>query len=432
MSINYPRIILAGTHSGAGKTTIGLGITLLLEKMGFKVQNFKAGPDYIDGSYYKSCRNLDSWLFSRDVLLELFKRQAKKADISIIEGVMGLYDGLGNTEKGSTAQLSKILKSPVILVVDARGMSRSAGAAALGYKNFDRKVNTAGVILNNIGSQNHYNLIKSSIKVLGYLPKSKDLRLPERHLGLVPTREKRVNGAFCNKLLDIVEKNIDIEGILKISREAGPLPFHKETIFNLKKPINDSVRIAVAKDKAFNFYYQDNLDILKHLGAEIVEFSPLSSSGLPDSIHGIYIGGGFPELFAEKLSRNISLKKHIVNLAKSGLPVYAECGGLMYLMREIEGYPMAGIFPGRVRMGNRLQPFGYVEIKTAEDNILSRRGDRNRAHMFHWSYIDGISNKDHTFVKGNVLASYCHLHFGSNINLAKRFIKSCYEYKKGK
>ncbi len=457
--MKYPRLILAGTNSGVGKTTLTLGIMLVLRKKGLNVQPFKVGPDYIDPTYHtqvtgKASHNLDSWLLSPDVLLELFKRQAKTADISIIEGVMGLYDGLKDSEEGSTAHLAKLLNCPVILILDAHSLSRSAAAIALGYREFDKKVNIAGIILNNIGSDNHYAYVKSSIEkkpkipVLGYLPKNSGLKLPERHLGLVPTEKKKSPRDFYRRLVNLVEEHIDIDGILKISRQAKTLPDKKGQIF-LPGFIKDRVNIAIARDKAFSFYYQDNLDILKHLGAGIIEFSPLRDKKLPEDIDGLYIGGGFPELFASRLSKNVKLKKEIYQRAEDGLPIYAECGGLMYLVERLidfekKIFPMVGVFKGSVSMAGRLQALGYVNAETVKNNILSKRGAKIRAHIFHWSYLDEIpkdtpfayrikKSKDKFFydglVKKNVLAGYMHLHFASNINFAKNFIKSCQEHR---
>ncbi len=459
--MKHPRLVLAGTNSGVGKTTLTLGIMLALRKKGLNVQPFKVGPDYIDPTYHtqvtgKASRNLDSWLLSKDVILELFERQAKKADISIIEGVMGLYDGANSSEAGSTGHLAKTIEGPVILIVDARALSRSAGAIVLGYKEFDKEVNIKGVILNNIGSSTHYHSAKDSIEkktripVLGFLPRDKNLNLPERHLGLMPLyyKNRESVNAFYKKLLNLVEKNIDVNRILKISREALPLPCFKRTIFNVQ-PVQGRITIAIAKDEAFNFYYQDNLDILKHFGAKIVEFSPLGSKGLPQDIDGLYIGGGFPEVFASRLSGNLELKKDIRGQAGDGLPIYAECGGLMYLMKRLvnfqkEEFSLVGLFPGQVNMANRLQALGYVEIETLKNNILSRKGDKNKAHVFHWSYLRNVpkdlchaykinKNKEKALhdglIKGNVLASYAHLHFGSNINFARNFIRSGGKYK---
>ncbi len=473
---------MAGTNSGVGKTTLTIGLILALKKRGLNVQPFKAGPDYIDPSYHtlisdRSCRNLDTWMLSEDAVLELFERQAKLSDISIVEGVMGLYDGILGREEGSSAHLAKILKSPVILVVDARSMSRSAAAVVLGYKEFDRDVDLRGVILNNIGSLSHYRSVKYAIEknvglpVLGFLPKDKDLILSERHLGLIPTDEKTPLGSFSRKLSNLVEKNIDVDKIIGISRQAPKLiplsnlyglsfPRKRESrrLDSPVKPGNDrmprltdtlQVTIAIARDKAFNFYYQDNLDILKRSGARLVEFSPLKDKSLPPGIDGMYIGGGYPEFFAAQLSANIRMRKAVLEYARQGLPIYAECGGLMYLVKNIidfqgRAFPMAGVFDCSAVMANKRQALGYIEIEVRKDNILSWHGYKIRAHTFHWSYLDKtpkdaafaykvIKNKDKVYSDGliykNVLAGYAHLHFASNIHLARNFIKSCVDYK---
>lgn len=457
--MNYPRVILSGTNSRVGKTTLTMGIALALKKRGLMVQPFKAGPDYIDPTYHtlvskKICRNLDTWMFPENAVLELFQRQASAAGLSIIEGVMGLYDGLQNKEEGSTAHLAKILKSPVILAVDASSMSRSAGAVVLGYRKFDSDVDLSGVILNNIGSPSHYSSVKYSIEkntglpVLGFLPKDKSLTLPERHLGLIPTDEKALLNTFAKKLLNLVEKNIDINKIIAISQRAEPLPYFQKKVFS-QAPSLDKVSIGVAKDSAFNFYYQDNLDILNHCGANIIEFSPLEDKVLPEGIDGLYIGGGFPELFAKGLSKNTKLRDNIYKQAESGLPIYAECGGLMYLVKNLvdfkkKNFPMVGIFDAEVKMGNRLAALGYVNIEVLKNNILSKRGDKLKAHVFHWSHLNGpmknnklsYSVKKNTenvaldgLTRWNVLASYCHLHFGSDIRFAKNFIRICFQHK---
>ncbi len=465
--MNLPRIIIAGTHSGVGKTTLTLGIILALKKRGLNVQAFKVGPDYIDPAYHseasgKLCGNLDSRLLSKNTVIELFKRRSEDADISIIEGVMGLYDGLKDSEEGSTAHLAKILNCPVILILDARSLSRSAAAIALGYKEFDRDVDIAGIILNNIANLNHYHYIKAAIEkktkipVLGYLPKNINLRLSERHLGLVPVMEKKLNFEFYARLAKLVSDNINLAKLLGIARKAKPLSHSREIIFT--QPLHaragsskGRVRIAIAKDEAFNFYYQDNLDILSHLGADIFTFSPLRDSALPKGINGLYIGGGFPEVFAASLSKNRRLKQAIYQKSEEGLPIYAECGGLMYLVENLIDFkkikfPMVGIFKCSVSMGQRLQRMGYVDVQVVKDNILSNQGDRNRAHLFHWSHLEDIpknlpfaykiiKDQDNIFYDGliakNVLASYAHLHFASNMLFAKNFINSCREFKIG-
>ncbi|HBU08491.1 MAG TPA: cobyrinic acid a,c-diamide synthase [Candidatus Omnitrophica bacterium] len=457
--MNCPRIIFAATQSGSGKTTITLGVLLALRKMGLRVQPFKAGPDYLDPLQHSAVcarisRNLDSWLMPPGAILELFTRNAKGANISVIEGVMGLYDGFRDTEYGSTAHLAKILGAPVILVLNAASFSRSAAAIVLGCKEFDKKVNLSGVILNNIGSPNHYHFTKSAIEkktripVLGFLPKEIGIQLSERHLGLVPAQEKRPNEGLYDKLRALVEKNIDLRRILRISRKSLGLRQDK-TAYAPRGCGKVRVNIAIAKDKAFNFYYQDNLDILEVLGARLVEFSPLKDKSLPPGIDAMYIGGGYPELFSAQLSANRRMREAVSGYAKKGLPIYAECGGLMYLVKNIisfegKSFPMAGVFDCSAVMADKRQALGYIEIEVKKDNILSRKGDKIRAHTFHWSYLKNLSKdirfaykvtkgKDRVYedglIKDNVLASYAHLHFASHINFAKNFIKSCLTYK---
>lgn len=465
--VGCPRVVFAAVQSGSGKTTVTLGVMLALRKMGLRVQPFKAGPDYLDPMHHsvvcaRISRNLDSWLMRQGTILELFTGNAKGADISIVEGVMGLYDGLRDSEYGSTAHLAKILKAPVILILNASSFSRSAAAIALGCKEFDRKVNLAGIILNNIGSLSHYHFTKSAIEkktripVLGFLPKEIGIKLPERHLGLASAGEKKPDAAFYVKLRALVEKNIDLRGIIKISKQAPRLaavdssfPPPIKTFEGRLQAEALQVTVVVARDKAFNFYYQDNLDILEKLGAHLVKFSPLKDKSLPAGICGMYIGGGYPELFAARLSANIRMREAVLEYARQGLPIYAECGGLMYLVKNIidfQGriFPLAGVFNCSAVMANKRQTLGYIEIDVRKDNILSRKGDKIRAHTFHWSYLDKtpqdaayaykiIKNKDKVYPDGliynNVLAGYAHIHFASNSDFARNFIKSCADYK---
>src|SRR3989338_3109908 len=458
--MSYPRIIFAGTNSGVGKTTLTMGLILALKRRGLNVQPFKAGPDYIDPSYHthvsgRICRNLDPWMLSKNILLELFERQARSSDLSIIEGVMGLYDGLLGKEEGSSAHLSKILKSPVILIVDARSLSRSAAAIVLGYKEFDKGVDLRGIILNNIASGSHYRSIKYAIEknvrlpVFGFLPKDKELILPERHLGLIPAQEKKPLDALLKRVAKLIESNIDINAIIAVAKSSKPLPDFKRHLFN-QKPADNKINIALARDESFNFYYQDNLDILTHYGAKLIEFSPIKDKMLPTDINGIYIGGGFPELFANKLSKNNSLRKDILSRAKKGMPIYAECAGLMYLSKNISdfrgrNFPMSGVFDFSFKMGKRLSALGYVNVEVIRDNILSKKNEKIRGHIFHWSYLNREPKKNEAafrikkkgrgpvldgFFKWNVLAGYTHLHFGSKVNLARNFINSCDAYTK--
>ncbi len=455
--MGYPRVVLAGVNSGSGKTTLTLGLILALKKRGLNVQAFKAGPDYIDCAYHtyaskRPCANLDSWMMPKDTVRELFARRAANVDISLIEGVMGLYDGFNENETGSTAELSKALSAPIILIVNARSASRSLAALVLGYKEFDPKVDLKGVILNNIASPTHYQSAKKSIEkatkvpVLGFLPRDEKLKLGERHLGLLPVYEKKAFGKFCRLLVKKTEENIDINKITSIARSAKGIAPFRPKIFS-GSGLVDKVTIAVAKDKAFNFYYHDNLDILRQNGARLVDFSPLTDKKLPKGANGIYIGGGFPEVFAAQLAKNTSLKSDIRLKAALGIPVYAECGGLMYLSKEITDlkgrkFSMAGLLDAKIKMGKRRAGLGYVNLAAMRNNILSKRGDMIRAHIFHWSYYVRRPRNKWAYqyekhgnifydglIKNNVLAGYAHMHFSANPNFAKNFISSCNNYK---
>lgn len=457
----YPRVIIAGTKSGVGKTTITLGLLSHLKAMGLNAQPYKVGPDYIDISFHSAmaglkCRNLDGYMLSKNSILELYERQAIKADISIIEGVMGLFDGsYEDANVGSTAQIAEILKAPVILVVDASKAGQSVAAQVLGFQKFSDKIRICGVIANRVSSERHYLLIKkaveerTSLPLFGYMEKNEDLMLEERHLGLksvFESGEKRI----IKKFMKGVCRNIDVEKIIKISRQVNDLPRYKKTIFNgaKKRPV---ANIAVAYDECFHFYYEDNLEMLEHMGAKLTKFSPLKDRMLPENIDGLYIGGGFPELFSDRLSDNKSLLSDIKKKSRSGTPIYAECGGLMYLMKKIKldkqpPYKMADVFPGTVRMGKRLQNFGYHKVKSNTDTVITNKGNTFPGHMFHWSYVEGMDSKSSEgftltksrkkvadgYVSGNTLANYIHIHFASKPSIAKKFIRSCVNYKQNK
>jgi len=385
-------------------------------------------------------------------MLELFARAAHGADVAVIEGVMGLYDGRGGQdEAGSTAEIAKRLEAPVILVVDADKTSRSAGAIVLGYQQFDPSLPLAGVILNHIGSPSHLRWATEAIEhgagvpVLGYLPKSADIALPERHLGLVPAAEQEGLAASLEKIRCQVESTVDLEALLTLARAAPPLPqVAAPGLFPAQEqPVR--AHIAVAQDAAFNFYYQDNLDLLTAWGARLSVVSPLSDAGLPADIQGLYIGGGFPEIYARELAANSSFQREIREVAEAGLPIYGECGGLMYLCEGIvdfEGqrHKMVGLVGGWAAMQRRRVRMGYTIAEVWQDSILARRGQRLRGHQFHWSELapptpdlaayrilepaDGWEG----FVvgpQGRVLGSYLHLHFGADPSLARRFVESC-------
>ncbi len=459
--MKYPRLVIAGTHSGAGKTTVTQGIMLSLLERGYTVQPYKAGPDYIDPGFHtaicgRPSRNLDTMLLQKNSILELFATDSRDADISVIEGVMGYYDGAGgNDERGSTAHLAKILKAPVILVIDVRAMAGSAGALAYGFIRYKKVNHITGFILNNAGSENHYAMTKEAIEkktglpVFGYLPKRENLKLPERHLGLVPAWESEPQKKWRNNLASLMNRYVDLNAIIKTAQTASSLPPFSPIVFSGKyAPV--PVRIGYALDHAFHFYYADNLDILKHQGAELIPFSPIKDSALPENLDGLYFGGGYPELFADQLEKNRSLKKEIYLSIEQGMPVLAECGGLMYLMEYLRPYngkvyKMAGIFPGTVEMGKKLYMLGYYEGELTEDTPIGKRGKRIKGHVYHWSRLINFpenacrpfilrkagkpEHKD-GFIKKNTLASYLHIHFATDPSCVNNFIKSCNNFRK--
>ncbi|MBI3062312.1 MAG: cobyrinate a,c-diamide synthase [Deltaproteobacteria bacterium] len=445
-------LVIAGTHSGVGKTTVATGIMAVLCRKGYKVQPFKVGPDYIDPSYHGAVcglpsRNLDTWLLERAAVVELFRRAMRDKEIAVVEGVMGLFDGFrGEDEEGSTAHVAKLLRLPVILVVDASAAARSVGALVLGFKNFDPHIELAGVILNGIAGERHLEFVKPSLEkagvtLLGYLPKRPDLRLPERHLGLIPTVEGRVSVEFFGRLVEQVERTIDVD---RISRLAAPIDLSEPDSSLLFPEAHRAakVAIAVARDKAFNFYYPDSLDLLEAWGAEIVSFSLLEDRELPSGVGGVYIGGGFPELYARELSENSLMRSSVQRAAQRGLPIYAECGGLMYLGESIEdseskNYPMAAVFPYCSSMKGSKLTLGYRNVSALDDNPLMSKGESVRGHEFHLSVLQGESRgssaydvldqpgRKEGFRVRNTMASYIHLHLGSKRSLASSFVDFC-------
>lgn len=454
-SIKHGAVVIAGVSSGVGKTTVTAAIIRGLCRRGRRVQPYKCGPDYIDPGFLsqaagRPCRNLDSWMVPNEAMLELFHHANRNADIAVVEGVMGLYDGRnGLAAEGSTAAVAKALGAPVLLVVDAARMSASAAAVVLGYRDFDPAVNLAGVIVNNTGSESHRRWVSQAIKtatglpVLGCLPRDATVSLPERHLGLVPAAEKDDLDGFWQKLEESITAKIDIEGITGIAGNARLNTPPKNNIFP-ETPRKTGGRIAVARDAAFTFYYEDNLDILRARGAELVMVSPLNDRALPPDIDGIYIGGGFPEIFAEQLSLNASFREDLRTKAVNGLPVYAECGGLMYLCEAIRDgngkeHSMAGLIPVKAEMLGKRARLGYTEAAAARDSILMKKGGTVRGHLFHWSqapllaertayYLTTSEDQPEGYVLGeggNILASYLHLHFAAPVDLADNFIAAC-------
>ncbi len=454
--------IIAGTHSGCGKTIITMSLNRALINRGKKVQPWKTGPDYIDPYFHsiaarKPCRNLDSMLFSENTIKELYQHQMKTSDISVVEGVMGLFDGAGgNDERGSAAHLAKILKLPVILVIDGRAMARSAGAIALGYSEFDKELNIAGFILNKLGSEKHYKMIKDSIEsrikipILGWIPRNESFVIPERHLGLVMIEksdklEKKIES---NSVL--IEKYINLDLLMSIAESAKDIEETKAVLFaeHMKKK---KIKIAIAFDKAFCFYYQNNFDLLNHLGAELIFFSPISDELLPVNIDALYIGGGYPEIYCKELSGNKTLINDIRVKAEGGMPVYGECGGFMYMTEGIEDergdfYSMTALLPGRTITGKKICSLGYCTARMNCSTILGKKGTSLKGHMFHWArFIDSDTGKERAFtiIKGekleldgfaqnNCLGSWLHIHFASDRKSAEYFIDTALKYRRNR
>lgn len=448
-----PRIVIAGTSSGTGKTTVTAGILCALNKRNFSLASFKIGPDYIDPSYHKllsgaRCNNLDSWIIGEQEIPNLFYRAAKDVDISVIEGVMGLYDG-GREGVSSTAEIAKLIDAPVILVINCKSIGASAAAVATGFCDYDKDVNFAGVILNRLGSKSHENMIreamkKANIKVFGAIKRDENLYLPERHLGLLPAEENNQKDELV-KYFSEIEKQLDIDEIIALAKSVNSIKNINLFSQDIEKK---DVKIAVAKDEAFSFYYDDSLSVLEEMGAEIINFSPLYDEKIP-SCDGLILGGGFPEMFAEKLENNISMRESIKNAALNGLPIYAECGGYMYLMKSIADlsgkcFNMAGVIDKQAKMKNKLQTVGYVTATQVTDTILGKKGVKFKGHEFHFSVADDEENssaftmeKMRTgkkyfagYADKNVLGSYLHLHFRGEKEAAKKFINSCLNYKK--
>jgi cobyrinic acid a,c-diamide synthase len=463
------KIVVAGVTSGVGKTTVASAIMYALHrKKGLVVQPFKIGPDFIDPSYHtfvtgRKSRNLDAWLMGRRGIIDSFNSACEGADIAVIEGVMGLFDGMsGKDDFASTAHVAKILDSPVVLVVDAGKGARSVAAIVLGFMHFDRDTKIEGLILNNVASDRHECYLREALKgkikapLLGVVRRNKEMRMEERHLGLVPTYElqkkKRLEILEAGKY---VSEQIDIDAILKVCRKGklGPRESLTSPLFSsvdmTKRTPEKKVTIAVALDESFNFYYADNLAILKRSGARLVFFSPVNDDKLPDGIDGIMLGGGFPEVLADELEKNRAMRRSIAKCVNAGMPIYCECGGLMYLTRSIRGYKgkkkahrMAGIIDADTIMTPRLT-LSYTEAECNGPIFGTRRNVHG--HEFHYSLIENIASdsrfsysmkkgkgitegKDGIIIGDTGLAAYMHLHFAGNNELAKRLVSSCASY----
>lgn len=457
--MKIPRIVLAGTHSGVGKTTLATGLMAALKKRERPIQGYKVGPDYIDPSYHaaatgRASRNLDRWLLGEN-LPSVFA-QSSREGWAVIEGVMGMYDGMSGTAGfGSTADVAKLLDAPIILIVDASSMSRSVAALVHGFSSYDPQVNLQGVILNRVKSSAQETILREAlseikIPVLGVLPKELSLKLPERHLGLVPVGEGGLLEGFIETLSDLITKHVDLDQVESIMLSAPELDTNFTSNLNTKsisseskQAGNNKFRLGLARDEAFLFYYQDALELAERLDAKIIPFSPLHDPSLPADLDGIILGGGFPELHLNHLSKNTSFLESLRVYAASGKPIYAECGGYMYLGESIKDFegnelPMAGLIPMKAEMTKRLQGIGYRKGVFREANFLGPQGTTVQGHEFHYSRVvydqecppayelfrGEKPDRLEGYARDNIIASYLHLHFSGHQELLEHWFAS--------
>ena len=447
-------VIVAGERSGVGKTTITLALLAYLKNQRKSVQSFKVGPDYIDPMFHttitgKPCRNLDPILTSEDYVRWCFQYHAQSSELTVIEGVMGLFDGIPyhyQSDYASTAHIAKLLNLPVVLVIDCSRLSISVGAIALGYANLDRKIKIVGLILNKVASEKHLKLLKAGLEkcgipIMGVWWRQPNISLPSRHLGLIPNKEVRESEQIFQQLGNLAENNMNWDLLWPYLSHDKP---SKTINYFINEKVKYNLRIAIARDESFNFYYQDNLDILNYFGGELIKFSPLRDQSLPENIDGLYLGGGFPEIFARNLAQNIALKSAIKEAINHGLPTYAECGGLMYLSDAIvdfqgKTWEMLGILPNTATMSKKLT-LGYRQGKTLVDNQFLTKNLVLWGHEFHHAVNTYTSESPIINFKDfytqtellpqgwqikNVYASYLHVHFANLIPQVKRFLQAC-------
>jgi cobyrinic acid a,c-diamide synthase len=447
-------LLVAGTASGVGKTTVAHAIMAGFRRRGLVVQPFKCGPDFLDTAHHtRACerpaRNLDTWLFSPEVNRSVLREAVGDADIVVAEGMMGLFDGKsGETDAGSSAEIARLLRLPVVLVVDAAKSGRSVAAVVLGFERFDSEIEIAGVILNRVANARHFQMLATAIervcktKVMGWLPHETKIAIAERHLGLHGVAEQTAGAhdARVEVLADLAEQYFALESLMSL--RCGLEMTAARVVRSKARPLLDEVRIGVAFDAAFSFYYEDNLDLLREQGATIIRFSPLDDSSLPAGLDALYFGGGYPEIFAAQLSANTAMTEQIRAFAASEKPIYAECGGMMYLSKTLrtrdgKTYPMADVLPLDIEMTDRLVQFGYVTVEFTEDCLLGDKGTEIRGHSFHYSRITQRTSVDTSYkvrysLSGNedsegfhyrsVLGSYIHLHFRANPTVARCFV----------
>ncbi len=468
-------IVIAGAASGVGKTTVTLGLLEAYRRRGFTVQAFKVGPDFIDPGLHevvtgRPSYNLDGWMCGREAVLATVARHAADADVAVVEGMMGCFDGSDATgEEGSTAQVAKWLDAPVVLVIDAGGQSRSAAAVVAGFERFDPGLAVAAVIANRVGGEEHGRWVAEAVQAscraepLGAIPRDDALAMPERHLGLVTAAEGLLTPEYRTRLADTVERCVDLDRLLFLATPLSSAGFARaieggrQVEERAVRPALDRrkggeaplrageapLRVGIARDLAFQFYYHENLALLRAAGAELVFWSPLCDE-VPD-VDGLYFGGGYPELCAQALSDNVGARKAVRDAAERGTPIYAECGGLMYLAEALEdldgvAHPMVGVLPTTVRMRPRRMTLGYREVRFDADTPLGGAGAVARGHEFHYSTIDPVpdavprvwrlegrpgGDRLEGYLIGRALMSYVHLHFASNPDLPRAFVRAC-------
>ncbi len=440
---------VAAPQSGSGKTTVTLSLVLALRARGLRVQTYKVGPDYLDASLLawasgRPCRNLDAWMVPEAALVELFERGSRGADVAIVEGVMGLFDGRsGDGDLASTAHIARLLGLPVLIVVDVHAVARTAGAVALGLSRADPRLETAGVVLNRVAGERHLEacragVVAAGLSFLGHLNRMPALELPERYLGLVGA-EERAPSAGTRRALRAAAGGVDLDGLLRRARVLEEARTPPSPLFPERR-VRARTAIAVARDAAFNFYYQDSLDLLEAWGAELVPFSPLADASLPDGVGGVYLGGGYPELHASDLAANHSMLASLRRAHRRGVTVYAECGGAMYVgggIEDAEGrrHRMAGLWPGWTSLRGRRLKLGYRSVRTCPGNLLHPL--EVHAHEFHYSRAIGrprsapaweVLDEDgrtEGWASARLLASYIHLHLGAQPGLAQKVAAAC-------
>jgi cobyrinic acid a,c-diamide synthase len=459
VNVACPRIVIAGTNSGVGKTSVTLALVGALRRRGLRVQTFKVGPDFLDPTYLtlasgRPCYNLDGWMTNKGYVRNLFFEKAASADVAVVEGVMGLFDGSDPVDSsGSTGEIAAWLDAPVLLVVNAHGVARSLAALVKGYAEFDPGLTIAGIVANHCGSERHGDWLKESLDAFGLpravatVPRGAFPELPSRHLGLVTADARNVPEQLLEALAVALERHGRLDEILGMARSAPDVlkpSGTREGPENAKR-----LRLGLAYDAAFHFYYQDNLEALEEHGCEIVPFSPLQDRGLPEGTDGLYFGGGYPEEYAESLAGNTTMLESVRRFAGDGKPVYAECGGLMYLAQGIEcrdagRHALVGLLPQWTRMLDRRKALSYVEVTLTRDSLLGRQGESLRGHEFHYSELFGEPTDEgkwshpysvkrrrsdaselEGFQRGRTVASYVHAHFASRPGAVEHFVAAC-------